>query len=342
MMTNIEMSYHKDRLCLGKELPLDTPLSLIVDISEKCNFRCSYCFRAKERDASWDYAAKNNLMPVDTLREIIRQLSAFPRKIKSISLSGHGEPLCNPDIIDMVHALRAANVTERIEMHTNASLLTTETAKEIAKAGFSRIVVSLQGLDADTYKRVCGVKVDWDAFYKNLQILYSNKNDSLRLHIKISEAAFSPGNEAAETERFYAMFGGIADTVSVEEVTPLWRNMGGAMDKGINKYGQDIGKVECCPILFYKIWVAPDGEIYPCTGLPAPVSLGNISHVTLYDAWNGPKRRDFLARHLRFTRAYSPVCADCFVPINTITMEKDRIDSYRGEILERIGGHINE
>ena len=138
MITNIEASYRRDRLCLGKELPLDMPLSLIIDISEKCNFRCSYCFRAKERDESWDYAAKNNLMPADSFREIIRQLSAFPGKIKSISLSGHGEPLCNPDIIDMVHALCAANVTERIEMHTNASLLTAKTAEEIAKAGLER------------------------------------------------------------------------------------------------------------------------------------------------------------------------------------------------------------
>ncbi|MCI9506651.1 MAG: radical SAM protein [Oscillospiraceae bacterium] len=336
MITNIEASYRRDRLCLGKELPLDMPLSLIIDISEKCNFRCSYCFRAKERDESWDYAAKNNLMPADSFREIIRQLSAFPGKIKSISLSGHGEPLCNPDIIDMVHALCAANVTERIEMHTNASLLTAKTAEEIAKAGFSRIVVSLQGLDGDTYKRVCGVKVDWDVFYKSLQILYNNKNDSLQLHIKISDAALSPEN--AERERFYAMFGEIADTVSVEEVTPLWRNMGGAMDKGTNKYGQDIGKVECCPILFYKMWVAPDGEIYPCTGLPAPMSLGNIKQVTLYEAWNGQKRRNFLIKHLRFSRECSSVCADCFVPVNTITMEKDRIDLYRDEILKRLEG----
>ncbi len=84
----------------------------------------------------------------------------------------------------MVRCLRTSGVTSRIEMHTNASLLTAEMAKEIARAGFSRIIVSLQGMDASTYQRVCGVRLDWDDFY--------------------------------------TLFDKIADTVSVEEVTPLW------------------------------------------------------------------------------------------------------------------------
>lgn len=335
-MVNIKMSYNEERICLGEQLPLDTPLSVIIDISEKCNFKCSYCFRSKERDEAWGYAKENNLMPIEIFQRVVYQLAEFPQKIKSISLSGHGEPLCNSDIISMVHDLRTANVVERIEMHTNASLLTAETAKVIAETGFSRIVVSLQGLDADTYKRVCGAKLNWNAFYENLRILYNSKNDDLRLHIKISEAAFKPGNEAAEKERFYAMFGEIADTVSVEAVTPLWKNLRIGTDQSVNKYGGKIGKVECCPILFYKMWIAPDGEIYPCTGLPAPMSLGNINQVTLYEAWNGQKRRDFLIRHLRLSRECSSACADCFVPVNTITMEKDRIDLYRDEILKRL------
>lgn len=337
-MLDIKASYNKDRLCLGEKLPLDTPLSIIVDVSERCNFKCNYCFRSKDKDESWDYAAKNGLMPMEIFRRSVRQMSEFPQKIKSVSLSGHGEPLCNPNIIEMVHYLRTSGVTERIEMHTNASLLSEEKAKDIARAGFSRIVVSLQGLDADSYRRVCGAKLDWYAFYGNLRTLFRNKNSDLHLHIKISEAAFDQENEAAEKERFYALFGEIADTVSVEEVTPLWKNMRVGTDKLVNKYGQETGEIVCCPILFYKMWIAPDGEIYPCTGLPAPMSLGNISQVSLYEAWNGQKRREFLMEHLRSARESNTACIDCFVPVNTVTMEKDRIDPYRSEILKRLEG----
>ncbi len=335
-MTDIKASYNEDRLCLGERLPLDTPLSVILDISERCNFKCSYCFRSKEKDESWGYAAKNGLMSMETFCQSLQQLASFPQKIQSVSLSGHGEPLCNPDIVGMVRCLRTSGVTSRIEMHTNASLLTAEMAKEIARAGFSRIIVSLQGMDASTYQRVCGVRLDWDAFYENLRILHREKDDALRLHIKISEAAFHQGREGLEKEAFYALFDKIADTVSVEEVTPLWKNMRIETEKFVNKYGQETGEIICCPILFYKMWVAPDGEIYPCTGLPAPVSLGNIRDITLYDAWNSPQRRAFLMSHLRAKRGGHPACEDCFVPVNTVTMEKDRIDPYRSEILRRL------
>lgn len=272
----------------------------------------------------------------------IKQLAEFPQKIKSVSLSGHGEPLCNPELVSMIQYLEQAAVTERIEMHTNASVLTAETAKNIAQSGFSKIVVSLQGLDADTYQKVCGIKLNWNAFYKQLQILYQNKSSKLKVHIKISEAALKKENYEAEKDRFYSLFGPIADTISIEKVTPLWKNLRIGSEEMINKYGQEIGIVECCPIVFYKIWVAPDGEIYPCTGLPAPISLGNIRNISLTEAWNGQKRQEFLISHLRRQRGGCAACMDCFVPVNTVTMDKDRLDPYRKEILVRLGDFSNE
>lgn len=340
-MAEMKASYNEKRICLGKNLPLDTPLAILLDVSERCNFRCNYCFRSTEKDWSWGYAAKNNLMGMEIFQQAVGQLSAFPQRIRSIALSGHGEPLCNPELVSMVKYLKSSGAVERIEMHTNASLLTRESARDIAQAGFSRIVVSLQGLDADTYRRVCGAKIDWDEFYSNLRILYENKDPDLWVHIKISEAALNKACYAAEKDCFCSLFGGIADSIFVEEVTPLWKSLRMEASGSVNKYGQDTGEVECCPILFYKMWVAPDGEIYPCTGLPVPMSLGNIKETTLYDAWNGQRRRDFLVDHLRLTRKSNVTCADCFVPVNTVTMEKDRIDSYRSEILKRLGERGN-
>lgn len=339
-MDMISPSYNKDRMRLGEHFPLDTPLSVIIDTSERCNFRCSYCFRSTPKDVNWGFAAKNNLMTMETFRRIVGQLAFFPRKIKSVSLSSHGEPLCNPDLASMARYLKETEAAERIEMHTNASLLTVERAEEIAQSGFSRIIVSLQGMDSAAYERVCGVRLDWEAFYNRLCILYARRTEGLEIHMKISEAALDKENFEAEKNRFYRLFEPISHSVSVEKVTPLWKGLQSGEKENVNKYGQDVGKVECCPILFYKIWVAPDGEIYPCTGLPAPMTLGNIDNVSLLEAWNGPQRRSFLERHLRETRSNYPACADCFVPINTVTMEEDRIDQYREKILERLEGNF--
>lgn len=341
-MAKIKASYNNDRLCLGKQLPLNTPLSVIIDASERCNFKCSYCFRSGEKDETWGYAAQNQLMTTEVFETVVEQLSEFPQKIKVVSLSGHGEPMCNPKIAWMARCLKDSGTTERVEMHTNASFITEKNAGEIAKAGFSRIVVSLQGLDADVYERICGIKIDWERFYNGLRLLYQYKADDLQIHIKISEAAMDKNHYTADEKKFYALFENIADTVFIEKVTPLWRNIKLEAEDTKNKFGQDYGPIDCCSILFYKIWVAPDGEIYPCTGLPPPMSLGNIRNISLYDAWNSRKRLEFLREHLRVAYRDNPSCAGCFVPINTITSEMDIIDPYKETILRGLEDRLNE
>lgn len=335
-MAEIKESYNTERLCLGENLPLNTPLSIIIDLSERCNFKCNYCFRSGEKNESWGYTIKNELMTLEVFETVVKQISQFPQPIKVVSLSGHGEPLCNPHIIKMTNLLRESTAVERIEMHTNASLLTEESIIKIQKAGFSRIVVSLQGLDSSTYEHVCGVKINWEKFYNNLKRLYENKKDNLEIHIKISEAALDKNQYPKEEEKFYKLFGNIADSIFIEKVTPLWKNIKFDMDETRNKFGGDLGQINFCPIVFYKIWVAPDGEIYPCSALPPPMSLGNIRDTSLQNAWNSIERRRFLIEHLHLDRHnYSP-CKDCFVPVNTVVSKKDNIDSYRDEILKRL------
>lgn len=336
-MASVKPSYNTKRTVLGKQLPLDTPFSVVLDPSERCNFRCCYCFRAGKKDKSWSFAAKGDLMSLSVFERAARQLKEFPQKLKLISLSGHGEPLCNPHIIDMVQFLKKLDVAEQIDMHTNASLLTEESAVRIAQAGFTRIVVSLQGLDAATYKRTCGAKIDFQQFYNNLKLMYENKDKSLGIHIKIADVAFEKHAILESEQKFYELFGVIADTVFVEKTVPLWQNLNLNTDTTTNKFGCSFSEVNYCPLLFYKIMVAPDGEIYPCTKLPPPMSLGNIQEKTLREAWNSRSRFDFMKEHLQLTRHKHRPCVGCFVAVNTVTSSKDVIDEYKDVILQRLG-----
>jgi radical SAM protein with 4Fe4S-binding SPASM domain len=84
--------------------------------------------------------------------------------------------------------------------------------------------------------------------------------------------------------------------------------------------------------------IAPDGEIYPCTALPPPISLGNLRDITVREAWEGDLRREFLKEHLRLGRYTHPPCVGCFVPVNTVVSREDIIDAYRDAILKRLNG----
>ncbi|MCL1983379.1 MAG: radical SAM protein [Clostridiales bacterium] len=339
-MACIKPSYNTERIILGERLPLEAPLALILDTSSRCNFKCIYCYRSGKKDESWGYAALGEIMPPEVFERTVEQLREFSQTIKSVSLSGHGEPMCNPHLANFARLLSKSGVVEQIEMHTNASLLTKDNVADIAKSGFTRIVISLQGLDAATYERVCGVPIDWESMYGNIKLLYKSKPDILKLHVKISDAALEEGGFEENKDRFYALFGDIADSVFVERAVPLWKNIN--IDRRENKFGYDFSYIEYCPLVFYKILVAPSGDIFPCTNLAPPISLGNIGGTTLREAWNSKERVKFLIEHLQLTRKNHTPCIGCFVPENSVTSCNDIIDPYKDAVLDRLKKELDD
>lgn len=325
-------SYDRNRQELGKVYPLSTPFTVILDASEACNFRCSYCFRSTAGEEAWgDYAIKRNHMGQDVFRLAVEQIKEFPEEIKKISLSNHGEPLCNRNLPRMIRSIKAQGITCKTSIHTNASLLDEEYALELARCGLDKIVVSLQGLDADSYRRVCGVEIDYDRFYQNLKHLYENKAPNTIVNIKIIDVAV--GNRE---EEFYQRFAPIADAVFVEKMVPIWKNAG--MDtrpvKIINKFGEEFAYQQCCPRIFNTIVVTPDGDVYPCTQILSKEKLGNIRERTLKELWNCEKRRELLRRQLLLCPPES--CDGCYIRQNSIFSREDIIDGYRQEILARL------
>lgn len=325
-------SYDSNRQELGKIYPLRTPFTVILDASEACNFQCSYCFRSTAGDEAWgDYAIKRNHMGQGVFRLAVEQIKEFSDEIKRISLSNHGEPLCNRSLPQMVRYIKARGITAKISIHTNASLLDEEYAQELARCGLDKIVVSLQGLDADTYRRVCGVEIDYSRFYQNLRRLYDNKLPNTIVNIKTMDVAVEN-----REEEFYQRFSQIADAVFIEKIVPIWKNTGADTHpmKMINKFGEEFAYQQCCPRIFNTIVVTPDGDVYPCTQILSKERLGNIRERTLKELWNCEERKELLRRQLLLCPPES--CDGCYIRQNSIFTREDIIDQYRQEIFSRL------
>ena len=337
----IKPSYDENRQILGEVFPLDTPFTVVLDSSEACNFRCSYCFRSDNNKQAWSYASKCDVMEWDTFLRAFDQIMEFPHDVKQISASHHGEPLVNKRLPLMVRHMRENGYEGRISMHTNASLLTPEYAVEIGEAGFSRIVISVQGVDSENYKRICSYGIDYEEFIHNIEILYKHSRNnewSTGIYVKIADEALKGHNE----DEFYSLFRNITDRMYVEKVVPIWKNIeSGDIQKTdemmMSKFGNLFPKQQCCRILFDTIVVIPNGDIYPCTQLLGPECMGNIFKTTLLEIWNSKERRSMMQDMLRLN---SPImCKECYIPQNSIYTEEDMIDDYREEILRRLDGH---
>lgn len=329
-------SFSQQRQILGEICPLDTPFTVLLDTADKCNFKCFFCFRGNPEQFECGDYGKNELMSWETFTRAVEQLMEFPDQVKQIALSNHGEPLCNRMLPDMIAHIRDSGLTGRTSIHTNASLLTKSLADDLVRSGLGRMVISLEGLDADQYRKNCGVAINFERLVENVAYLYGRK-EQMELSIKIIDSAL----EGRSQQEFFDIFTPIADRVFVEQGVPLWEDVDFDKTDCSNKYGERFRYIDICPLVFHSLLVLPSGVIYPCTRLSPPFKLGSVYDMTLKEAWNSEKRRNLLRDMLKVGRGNISVCKQCYIPQNTVYSECDIMDDHREQVLDRLEQEIN-
>ncbi|MBW3592131.1 MAG: GTP 3',8-cyclase MoaA [Actinobacteria bacterium] len=112
--------------------------SLRVSVTDKCNFRCTYCMPAD----GLQWLAKSEIL---TFEEIHRLVSLLARMgVSDIRLTG-GEPLVRRDLPELVRMLAATDGVEDVSLTTNGVLLD-RLAGPLVTAGLRRVNVSLDSL----------------------------------------------------------------------------------------------------------------------------------------------------------------------------------------------------
>lgn len=315
MKAEFKPSYDKNRQILKEIIPLDSPFTAFIEPTRYCNFKCFYCLHSTlgKKDSAFvktGYARKH--LDFSLYQKMLADMSLFPKKLRRIVFSGLGEPLMNPEISDMISLAKSMNIAERLDIITNASLLTPKLTDKLIFAGTSRIQISLQGLSGTKYREVCGVEVNFENLVENIKYLYENKGEC-KIFIKIIDAMID--NES-EREKFFDFFGNICDQIFVEHLITLQHQMGdhnGKADNSRNLNNEEVEYREVCPVIFYMLQIDADGNVFPCpvSGLPKVLSMGNVYSESLFDIWNGNKRTNFILSHLSLNRKKIPTCSVC-------------------------------
>lgn len=328
----IKPSHNAIRSYLFKELPLSLPFVVNLDVSEVCNLKCNYCFRAKNYK-TYGFTLRNDLMSIETFKISVEQLKKFKEPIKKVSLSGHGEPLCNRKLPEMIRYLKS-ELDTFVEIHTNGVLLDEKYAIELAESKINKIVISVQGLTSDKYKEVCGKTVNFGKFIKNIETLYKFSTDT-EVYVKIVDVALNQGAE----ELFYDMFRNKCHSAYIEKAIDLWTDLDNKSNNIINqnKFGELIPYQESCSSCFYTLFVVPNGEVHPCIQPLSPICFGNVHEGDLVSMWKSSKRQQFLKNQLVNGRKSIKVCDTCAVAQNTImSQEHDSLNGWQNDILDRL------
>ena len=148
---------------------LGRPLrDLRISVTDRCNFRCSYCMPKEVFDRDYRFLPQTSLLTFEEITRVARVFVAHG--VRKLRLTG-GEPLLRKHLdhlIAMLAELRDADGQPLdITLTTNGSLLERR-ARELAAAGLRRVTVSLDALDDPTFRRMNDVDFPVDSVLRGI------------------------------------------------------------------------------------------------------------------------------------------------------------------------------
>lgn len=143
--------------CMNQPQVKDTymrPLrDLRISVTDRCNFRCSYCMPAELFGNDYPFLEKSHLL---TFTEIERLVHIFQKLgVKKIRITG-GEPLMRKDLHQLIGKVKQIEGIHDVAMTTNGSFLKKHTA-QLVQQGLDRVTVSLDSLDNDRFAQMNGI-----------------------------------------------------------------------------------------------------------------------------------------------------------------------------------------
>ncbi|MBA3597745.1 MAG: GTP 3',8-cyclase MoaA [Methylibium sp.] len=131
---------------------------LRISVTDRCNFRCSYCMPKEVFDKEHRFLPHSELLSFEEITRLARLFTLHG--VKKLRLTG-GEPLLRKGLehlIEQLAAIRADDGTPDgepldITLTTNASLLARKAAA-LKAAGLKRVTVSLDALDDAVFRRM--------------------------------------------------------------------------------------------------------------------------------------------------------------------------------------------
>ena len=128
-------------------------LNLRISITQRCNNQCAYCHREGEVQRANRSAEKMSVEEIVRIAKIAVGLG-----ISRVKLTG-GEPLMRTDLAEIIAGIASVPSLRDLSLTTNGLLLG-GMAKKLRECGLKRVNISLPSLNAETYRKLTGGKLE--------------------------------------------------------------------------------------------------------------------------------------------------------------------------------------
>lgn len=197
---------NKDEICTVLEQTrklLEDTLMITILPTERCNFRCPYCYESHVPTS----------MRRETLDLILKYIKDQALRFKTINLGWFGgEPtLCKDVVIEATSFIQTLSNVEHIRFKssitTNGFLLDVETFKQFYSAGITSYQITLDGWNHDKTRPLASGKGTLATIIQNLHDISNLSQDEYQFHITLRHNVLEGDTDYSWYDYLQRLFG---------------------------------------------------------------------------------------------------------------------------------------
>ena len=283
------------------------PVSVSAELTNHCNLSCPEC-----SSGSGLMKRERGFMDLDLFRKAITELKPY---IYYLNLYFQGEPMLHPQFFSFLEQSKGITTT----VSTNGHFLSAENAGKLVSSGLKRLIVSLDGMDQETYSgyRKNG---DFEEVIRGIRnVSEAKKKNGSDINIEI-QFLVNKSNEhqIASVRRFAGEVNGSLRLKSMQviknEDIEKWIPARNDMSRYVKNNGEYVPK-NSFPNRCMRLWFNPvitwDGKVIPCCfDKDAEYVMGNLIKDSFRKIWNGQEYTAF-RRQLLNGRKQIGICRSC-------------------------------
>jgi radical SAM protein with 4Fe4S-binding SPASM domain len=291
----------------GEAAVYGMPPSIGIELTNHCNLHCPEC-----ATGSGTMKRARGFMDIDLFKRIISEMEPY---LYYISLYFQGESLMHPEFPAFI-----ANSRKAVSIiSTNGHFLTAENCEKIIRSGLDRLIISMDGLDQNTYSsyRVGG---NLETVQEGIRAIVKERKKS-GSHMKIEIQLLVNRLNERQIPDLKKLARSLGVQVRLKSMQIInGSNFASWLPEGMKfrRYDEVDGEYrnknllpDRCPRLWFNPVVTWDGRVIPCCfDKDAGHIMGDLNQESFTDIWHGARYRLF-RKILLTERKTLDICRNC-------------------------------
>ncbi len=151
------------------------PVKLQFNPTDKCNLKCIFCWQRDNFKVNYE-----NELKKERYFKLIDEAANL--NVKSIEITGGGEPLCREDVtLSLIKEVKKKNIFG--SLITNGTLFSTGSVRDIIKAGWDEIIFSLDSPFKETNDNLRAFPGSFDKVVRSIELFNRYKEEKPKVCI---------------------------------------------------------------------------------------------------------------------------------------------------------------